>query len=87
MTAIEFVKILKKDVDSKEIFVGFNFSFGEGGKAKTKDLITIGEDMGIKVNEIPAVTLDDQVISSTLIRKSIQRGEFEKVNKYLGRCV
>ncbi|WP_308008537.1 bifunctional riboflavin kinase/FAD synthetase [uncultured Fusobacterium sp.] len=84
LTAVEFVEILKRDVDSKEIFVGFNFSFGEGGKAKTKDLIKIGDSMGIKVNEIPAVTIDDQIISSTLIRKSIQRGEFERVNKYLG---
>lgn len=84
LTAIEFVEILKNKVNSKELFVGFNFSFGEGGKAKTKDLISLGESMGMKVNEIPAVSIDGEVISSTLIRKNIQRGEFEDVNKYLG---
>lgn len=84
LTAIEFVEILKNKVNSRELFVGFNFSFGEGGKAKTKDLISLGESMGMKVNEIPAVSIDGEVISSTLIRKNIQRGEFEDVNKYLG---
>lgn len=84
LTAVEFVEILKNKVNSKELFVGFNFSFGEGGKAKTKDLIELGESMGMKVNEIPAVSIDGEVISSTLIRKNLQKGHFEEVNKYLG---
>lgn len=84
LTAVEFVEILRDKLNTKEIFVGFNFSFGEGGKAKTKDLIELGESMGMKVNEIPAVSIDGQVISSTLIRKNIQKGEFEQVNKFLG---
>lgn len=84
LTAIEFVEILKNKVNSKELFVGFNFSFGEGGKAKTKDLINLGESMGMKVNEIPAVSIDGEVISSTLIRRHLQKGHFEDVNRYLG---
>lgn len=84
LTAEEFADILKEKVGSVEIFVGFNFSFGEGGKSKTKDLIRLGEERGIVVNEIPAVYLDNQLISSTFIRKEVENEDISLVNKYLG---
>ena len=84
LTAEKFVDILKEKVGSKEIFVGFNFSFGEGGKSKTKDLIRLGEERGILVHEIPAIYLDDQLISSTFIRKGVENKDISLVNRYLG---
>lgn len=84
LTAEEFVDILKDKVGSKEIFVGFNFSFGEGGRSKTKDLIRLGEERGIIVNEIPPIYIDDQLVSSTFIRQEIEAGDILHLNKYLG---
>ena len=84
LTAEEFVDILKDKVGSKEVFVGFNFSFGEGGRSKTKDLIRLGEERGIIVNEIPPIYIDDQLVSSTFIRQEIEVGDILHLNKYLG---
>lgn len=81
---LEFVKILKEKVKVKEIFVGFNFSFGKGGVGKTSDLKYLCENYGIKVNEIPPITLNNQVVSSSLIRKLILESKFEEAVKYLG---
>ncbi len=84
LTGEEFVDILQNKVGSKELFVGFNFSFGVGGKCKAKDLIRLGEARGIAVNEIPAVYLDNKLISSTFIRKEVENEDIALVNKYLG---
>ncbi len=84
LTADEFADILKEKVGSKEIFVGFNFSFGEGGKSKTKDLIRLGEERGILVYEIPAVYVDGDLISSTFLRNRILHADIAEINRYLG---
>ncbi|MBC2855703.1 MAG: bifunctional riboflavin kinase/FAD synthetase [Cetobacterium sp.] len=76
--------ILKDKLNAKEIFVGFNFSFGKGGKATTKDLEKISKNHGIKVNEIEPVMIGGQVVSSTMIRDLITRGELETTNMFLG---
>ena len=77
LTADEFADILKEKVGSKEIFVGFNFSFGEGGKSKT-------EERGILVHEIPAVYVDGDLISSTFLRNRILHADIAEINRYLG---
>ena len=84
LTADEFADILKEKVGSKEIFVGFNFSFGEGVKSKTKDLIRLGEERGILVHEIPAVYVDGDLISSTFLRNRILHADIAEINRYLG---
>lgn len=84
LTAEEFADILKKKVGSKEIFVGFNFSFGVGGKSRTKDLIELGKKRDIIVHEVPAIFLDGQLISSTLIRREVIDGDISVINRYLG---
>lgn len=83
-TPLEFVRILKDKLKVKEIFVGFNFSFGKDGIGKTTDLKYLAEIYGIKVNEIPPVVLNGQVVSSSLIRKLILDSKFEEAIKYLG---
>ena len=84
LTPLEFVRLLKNKLGVEEIFVGFNFSFGKGGVAKTKDLVYLGEGEGIYVHEFKAITSGEDVISSTLIRKSMMTGEFERALKLLG---
>lgn len=84
LKADEFVDLLKDKLGCKEIFVGFNFSFGIGGKGTPKDLIRLGEERGILVHEIPAVYLGDKLISSTFVRTQVPDGDIEDINRYLG---
>ena len=84
LTADEFADILKSKVGASEVFVGFNFSFGEGGKSDTGDLIKLGKARDMIVHEIPAVYLDGQLISSTFTRSQIPEGDIDCINRYLG---
>ncbi|RUA06681.1 MAG: bifunctional riboflavin kinase/FMN adenylyltransferase [Fusobacteria bacterium] len=83
LTPLEFLNLLKK-INTKEIFVGFNFRFGAGGAATVDDMIELGKTCGIKVNKIEPVKAGKVVISSTLIRSLIKSGELEKAKDLLG---
>ena len=82
-TPLEFVRILKNKLKVKEIFIGFNFSFGKGGVGKVEDLEYLAEVHNIKVTELPPVTLDGELVSSSAIRKKIANSDFEGAIKFL----
>ena len=82
-TPLEFVRILKNKLKVKEIFVGFNFSFGNGGLGTAEDLEYLAEIHNIKVNELPPVTLDGELVSSSAIRKKIANSDFDGAIKLL----
>ncbi len=69
----------------KEIFVGFNYTFGERGAGNTEYLKNICCEKGFAVNEVPPVEYKGYVLSSTLIRDLILKGELELANCFLGR--
>lgn len=69
----------------KEIFVGFNYTFGEKGAGNTKYLKDVCNEKGFVVNEVPPVECEGYVLSSTLIRNLILKGELELANRFLGR--
>lgn len=77
-------KVLKEQLNSKEIFVGFNFGFGKNRSHGIKELKEICGRYSIKIREIPPVKIDERVVSSTLIRALILEGELSVVNHYLG---
>lgn len=80
----EFIEILKNKLKVKEIFVGFNFSFGKGGLGKISDLKNLAKLHNIDVTEVEPVMIDNQVVSSSLIRKKIMESDFEGAIKFLG---
>lgn len=81
---LEFVRILKNKLKVKEIFVGFNFSFGKGGLGKTSDLKYLAELHNIDVTEVEPVLVDNQIVSSSLIRQKILESNFDDAIKFLG---
>lgn len=84
ITPKEFVeKILKDKLNAKEIFVGFNFSFGRGGEGRVEELKKLGEENKIKINITEPVKSGDKVISSTYIRNLLKNGDLEKANMCL----
>lgn len=86
MSPEAFVKTFLHDMlNAKEIFCGFNYHFGFKGEGDTKMLRILGAKYGFHVNEMKAVSIDGDVVSSTLIRNMIMAGEMEECSKYLGR--
>ena len=86
MSPEAFVKTFLHDkLNAKEIFCGFNYHFGFKGEGDTKLLRILGAKYDFHVNEMKAVSIDGDVVSSTLIRNMIMAGEMEECSKYLGR--
>jgi riboflavin kinase/FMN adenylyltransferase len=86
MTANAFArKILKEKYNAKLVVTGFNYKFGKGGKGNTLTLEKLGAKLGFEVITVPPVMLDDQIISSTLIREKIKSGKMESARNMLGR--
>ena len=77
-------KILKGILDAKEVCVGFNFSFGKGGKGTALNLKEYGIENNIEVDIVQPVKLDNQVISSTFIREMLTLGKLDVANRCLG---
>lgn len=81
----EFVRrVLMDRLRVKEVFVGFNYSFGHKGAGTPEMLKSFGEKYGFAVHIIPPVTIDGEVVSSTLVRSCLEEGNIEKAAKLLG---
>lgn len=82
--AVDFLKILKEKLSAKEIFVGFNFTFGKSGAGNIDTLKKLTPTFDIKLSELDPISLNGELISSTLIRTLIATGKIEDANKFLG---
>ncbi len=80
-----FVKdYLEKRLHAKAVFVGFNYRFGKNAAGDTdmlrelcKGKIEVFEKACVKVRDIP--------VSSTAIRKMVEKGEVKAAEEFLGR--
>ena len=78
-------KLLLAKMDLKATFCGFNYSFGYMAKGTPDTLRELGKKYGFEVREMEAFKIDDEVVSSTLIRGLISGGKLKDVYKYQGR--
>lgn len=70
---------------TKGIVVGFNFRFGKEKKGNVDYLNQLSQKYNFTVKAVPPVILDGIVISSSIIRKFIEKAQIEEANKLLGR--
>ena len=81
-----FVKdILIDKLNMKLVVVGFNYKFGHMGQGDARLLQNLGRKHGFKVIIIEPVKQDNIVVSSTLIRENVIKGNMSKVSELLGR--
>jgi len=81
----EFVKrILVNKLKVKQVFVGFNYTFGHKGAGTPELLQEFGGKYGFKVNIIPPVKINGEVVSSSIIRKALEAGDIKKARIMLG---
>lgn len=77
-------KVLVKELDVRSVFIGYNYTFGQGGLGTAETLIDGGRKYGFKVYVIPPVTVDGVPVSSTLIRGLLADGDVAGAQKLLG---
>jgi len=69
----------------REICVGHAWSFGKGRAGNLELLKAMGDELGFDEVGIPAVEVDGEIVSSTLVRATVEAGDLEKAERLLGR--
>ena len=81
----QFVRhFLMEQLQVKEVFVGFNFSFGFKGQGTPETLKQLGEQYNFAVHIIEPVTIDGELVSSSTIRQALEQGEISHAARMLG---
>jgi riboflavin kinase/FMN adenylyltransferase len=84
--AEDFVQqILVSSLNTKHLVIGDDFHFGKNRQGNFQFLKDNCERYGFMVDETQTLMIDDERVSSTRIRESIQQGDFEKAAELLGR--
>lgn len=85
LSAHDFMeKVLRDRLNVKKLIIGYDNRFGHNRAEGFDDYVRMGHEMGIEVIQSQAFSLDGVNVSSSYIRKLIEKGELELANKCLG---
>ena len=79
-----FEKILIEGLNVKEIFIGYDFTFGKNKEGTPDSMKRYGDEFKIPVTVIPPFKINNEIVSATLVRKALLSGDLEKSRKLLG---
>lgn len=86
LTSVEFIQnILVDKIGTKKLVIGYDHRFGKNREGSFQSLNQNASRYGFNVEEIPRQDVDQVGISSTEIRKALERGDISLANHYLGR--
>tara|TARA_Y100000590_G_scaffold28487_1_gene31915 strand:+ start:2343 stop:3281 length:939 start_codon:yes stop_codon:yes gene_type:complete len=86
LKSYNFIKqILFQKLQAKYIFVSNNFRFGNKREGDVKLLKSMSNKYNYKIINPSPLKSKKKIISSTLIRKLLQRGKIREANKHLNR--
>lgn len=83
--ARRFVGLLMKHLRMRGLVIGADFALGRGREGDTAALRLLGREMSFSVDVVPAVKLNGEVVSSTVIRQALAEGDMAKVRRMVGR--
>lgn len=84
-TAEDFISnILIKKLNLKTIIIGDDHRLGKDRSGDFENLSKLGQKLDFEIIQIPSVYVDGIRVSSTNIRKSLEKGDIETANKLLG---
>lgn len=76
--------ILVKELNAKQIVIGYDHHFGKNRSANITDLRAFAKIYDFTVQEISAQDIADVTVSSTKIRNALTSGKVSLANNYLG---
>jgi len=86
LTPEEFIEgHLKRLASMRLLVIGPDFALGRGRVGNAERLAAIGAERGFAVEVVPARLDGNEVISSSRIRRLVQRGEVREAARLLGR--
>ncbi|HPU35964.1 MAG TPA: riboflavin kinase, partial [Bacillota bacterium] len=85
MSPTDFVRdVLYKGLGASAVVVGYNYTFGYRGRGTPELLQDLSKIYGYQLKVIPPIKVDGKIVSSTLIRSLLLRGEVAEAAKFLG---
>lgn len=82
----EFIRLLVENAKPlRQICVGKGWTFGANRSGNILTLDALAHAHGFTLTEVPAITVDGQPVSSTVIRAAVQRGDLALAERFLGR--
>ncbi len=86
LTSEEFIrKFICNKIGARHVVIGYDHKFGRNRDGNESTLRNLGEKLGFDVTQVPPITENGVIISSTLIRNLLMDGKIEEANNYLGR--
>jgi riboflavin kinase/FMN adenylyltransferase len=85
LTAREFIQLLIRYLNMRELVIGPDFALGKGRRGGSRALIELGEEMDFSVEVVPPRVVNGEIVSSTAIRKILESGDVKKAGEFLGR--
>ncbi len=80
----DFIDLLLRDYGAAHLVAGHDFRFGHKGSGTAELLQSRCAELGLGCDILPAVTLDGETVSSTLIRSLLREGRRQEAERYLG---
>ena len=82
----EFVRSLLRDrLGASELYLGAHFAFGRGKRGDLALLTRMGAECGFVASAVEEVFYEGEPVSSTRIRRALERGMILEANAMLGR--
>jgi len=78
-------KYLVFGIGLNNVVIGYDHKFGKDRSGDEEVLLKYGRKANFGVTVVPPFTIEDEIISSTKIRKTLDDGNVELSNNYLGR--
>ncbi len=86
VTADDFLtELVYAKIGVHELVLGYNHTFGRGAQGTVEFARKVGEKLGFSVDYIEAVRMDDEIVSSSTIRRLLHSGNLALANSMLGR--
>jgi riboflavin kinase/FMN adenylyltransferase len=78
-------RVLRDKLGAREVVVGASFRFGRNRRGGTALLKELGRGAGLRVHVVPPARVDGRVVSSTAVRRLLERGRVDDAARLLGR--
>ena len=78
-------QVLSENLNIRHVFTGKDFKFGKNRSGNIETLINIGKKCNIDVSYSEIKIINKQLISSSIIREYLRKGDIKNANNLLGR--
>jgi riboflavin kinase / FMN adenylyltransferase len=85
VSARDFIENLEQNLKIKRLCIGHDFALGRDRAGDLPALTELGKEFGFSINEVEAIKLDGEVVSSSRVRQALADGNVELAQRLMGR--